>query len=217
MRDIIDAPPRLDRELPHFTKRQPERNGKSGAKVAFAVAARNAIHGQHHDLDAGFLGALHRGAVETAIPVVIELINLRRIVRLAQFLQTDRAKRENAEHRAVFGGRSGDGTFALMMEQALQRSGRAIDRHCEPLAHHCYRHINGFHAAQDVGHEVAALEARRIPAISHLVVSRPVDVIEDRTRQTSSGEASEIMKIVTVAQTHVAPTPSRKLAPPQFR
>src|SRR5207249_1302820 len=135
----------------------------------------------------------------------IELINLRGIVRLAQFLKTYRAERGYAEHRAVFRGRGRDGTFALVMEQALQRGGRAIDRHCELLTHHCYRHIDGFHAAQDVGHEVTALEARCILAIRHLVVSRSVDVVKDRTRQTSPGEAPEIMKIVTVAQTHIAP------------
>ena len=188
MGEVVDAPRRLDRELPHPAKRQPERNGKPGAQVAFAVAAGDAVHRQHHDLDAGFLGALHHGAVETAIPVKIELINLRRIVRLAQLLQADRAKRGYAEHRAVFGGRGGDGTFALMVEQALQRSGRAIDRHRELLAHDRHRHVDGFHAAQDVGHQVAALEARGILAIGHFVVGRAVDVIEDRTRQTPLGE-----------------------------
>ena len=67
------------------------------------------------------------------------------------------------------------------------------------------RHVNGFHAAQDVGHQVAALEARRIPAKGHLVVSRSIDVIKDRTWQTSFGQPPEIMKVVTVAQTHSAP------------
>ena len=205
MREVVDAPHRLDRELQHSAKRQPERNRKPGTQVAFAVAAGDAVHGQHHDLDAGLLGALHHGAVETAILVKIELIDLRRLVRLAQLLQADRAERGHAEHRAVLrcGGR--DGAFALMVEQALQRSGRAIDRHRQLLAHDGHRHIDGFHAAQDVGHEVAALEARRIPAIGHLVVCRSVDVVEDRTRQPPSGQSPEIMEVVTVAQTHTTP------------
>ena len=119
MRDVVDAPHRLNRELPHSAKRQPERNGKPGAQVTFAVAACDAIHSQHHNLDAGFFGALHHGAIEAAIPVKIELINLRRIMRLAHFLKAYRAERGHAEHRAILGRRSRDGTFALVMEQAL--------------------------------------------------------------------------------------------------
>ena len=112
MREVVDAPDRLDRELEHAAKRQPERNGKPGAQVAFAVAAGDAVHGQHHDVDAGFLRALHHGAVEAAVPVKIELIDLRRIVRLAQFLQADRAERGYAEHGAVLRRRGRDGALA---------------------------------------------------------------------------------------------------------
>ena len=92
-----------------------------------------------------------------------------------------------------------DGTFALVMEQALQRRRRAIDRHCELLAHHGYRHIDGFHAAQDVGHQVTALEARRVSAKRGLVVGATIDVVEDRSRQPPLGQLPEIMEVVTLA------------------
>ena len=205
MREIVDAPHRLDRKLDHAAKRQPEGNRKPGAQVAFAVAAGDAVHRQHHDVDAGFLGALHHGAVQAAIPVKIELIDLRRIVRLAQFLEADGAERGYAEHRAVLRRRGGHGAFAGMVEQALQRGRGAIERHRQLLAHDRHRHVDGLDAAQDIGHQVAALEARGILAKRHLVVGGAVDVVEDRAGQPLLRQLAEIMEVVAVAQTHVVP------------
>jgi hypothetical protein len=71
---------------------------------------------QHHDLDAGVLGALQHGAVEAAILVDVQLIDLRCAVRLAQHLKAHRAERGHPEHRAVLGGRGSHGTFTLMVE-----------------------------------------------------------------------------------------------------
>ena len=202
MREVIDAPHRLDRELQHAAEREPERNGKSGAQVALAVAAGDAVDRQHHHLDAGLLRALHHGAVQAAVLVEIELIDLRRVVRLAQLLEADRAERGDAEHRAVFRRRGRDRAFALMVEQALQRGRRTIDRHGELLAHDRHRHIDVADPAQDIRHQVAALEARRIPAIGHLVVGRAVDVVEDRPRQPPLRERPEVVEVVAVLQAH---------------
>src|SRR5262249_15416110 len=96
---------------------------------------RNAVYGQHHNVDACVLRALQHCPVEAAILVEIELINLRRIVCLTQLLEAHRAERRHAEHRAIFRSRGRDGAFTLMVEQALQGSGRAIDRQRELLAH----------------------------------------------------------------------------------
>ena len=92
MSDIIDAPHRLDAKLEHPGKREPERNGEPGAEVAFTVAACDAIHGQHHHLNAGFLRALQHGPIETAVLVVVELIDLRSVMCLAQFFQAHRTE-----------------------------------------------------------------------------------------------------------------------------
>ena len=54
---------------------------------------------------------------------------------LVDALEAHRAERRHAEHRAIFRSRGRDGTFTLMVEQALQGSGRAIDRQRELLAH----------------------------------------------------------------------------------
>src|SRR6267142_811893 len=143
------------------------------------------------NLDAGFFRALHHRAVETAIPVIVELIDLRRIMRLAQFLQTDRAERGYAEHRTVLRRCGCNGAFARVVEKALQRGGRTIERHGELLTHDGYGHVGGFHAAQDIGHQVTALEARGVLAIGHFVVSRAIDVIEDWTGQPSLGQPPE--------------------------
>src|SRR5712671_5734294 len=104
-----------------------------------------------------------------------------------------------------------------MMEQALQGGWRAIEWHCELLAHHRHRHIDGFDAAQDIRDQIAALEARGILAKGHLVVGRSVYVVKDRTRQTSPGQSPEIMEVVTVEQTHVFPLSRKPVASRAFR
>jgi hypothetical protein len=77
MSNVVDAPHRSDRELEHSLQRQPERNGEPGAQVTFAVAASDAIHRQHHHVNASAFRALHHGAVEATIFVEIKLVNLR--------------------------------------------------------------------------------------------------------------------------------------------
>src|SRR5262245_55036626 len=116
MNDVIDAPHRLDDELDHAAKRQPERNGKPGTQIALPIAASDAVNSQHHHVDAGLLGSLQHGSVEAAILMEIELVDLRRIMLLSQLLQTDRAKRGNAEHGSVFCRGSRHGALALMVE-----------------------------------------------------------------------------------------------------
>ena len=70
------TPHRLYRELQHTGEREPEGYGKAGAQIAFAVATRDAVHGQHHDFDPHVLGPLQHGPVEASILVKIKLINL---------------------------------------------------------------------------------------------------------------------------------------------
>ena len=175
---------------------------KAGAQIAFAVAARDAVHGQHHDLNPGVFGPLQHGAVEAAILVEVELIDLWGIMRFAQLLEAHRAERGYAEHCAVSRGCSGHGAFALMVEETLQGGRRAIDRQGELLAHDGNGEINSLDAAQHVGHEIAVLEACRIAPVGDLVVGRTVDVVEDRARQPSLRQPSEIMKVVAVPKAH---------------
>src|SRR6202022_3411851 len=129
------APHVLYRELPHPRERQPEGYGKASTQIAFAVAASDAVYGQHHDFDACVLGPLQHGPVEASILMKIKLIDLRGFVRLAQLLNAYRAERRHAEHRAVFRSRSCGGTFTLVVEETLQGGRRAIDRQSELLVH----------------------------------------------------------------------------------
>src|SRR6201987_2952971 len=200
--DVVDSPPRLHCKLQHPSERQPERYGKACAKIAFAVPTRNAVYGQHHNVDACVLRALQHCPVEASILVEIELINLRRIVCLTQLIETHRAERRHTEHRAIFRSRGRDGAFTLMMEQALQGSGRAIDRQRELLAHDGNGQIDARNPAQDVGYEIAAFEGFCVAPVRRLLVRGAVDIIEDRTRQSPLGQTPKIMKVMTIAQNH---------------
>ena len=121
---------------------------------------------------------------------------------LAQLLEAHRAERRYAEHCAVSRGRGGNRAFALMVEEALQCSRRAIDRQGQLLAHDSDREINSLDAPQHVGHEIAVLEACRIAPMGHLVVGRSIDVVEDRARQPSPRQSTKIVKVVAVAEAH---------------
>ncbi|KAG0762523.1 hypothetical protein G6F22_018619 [Rhizopus arrhizus] len=134
----------------------PERNGEARAFVAFTVTAGDAVHGQHHDLDAGLFGANHHVAVQTAVFVEVELVDLGATADLAGFLQADRAQRRHAEHRAEFAGRRRNGPLAVVMEQALQGRRRTIYGHRQLLAHHRHGHVHLGHAAQHVVSSSAA-------------------------------------------------------------
>src|ERR1700747_2762018 len=90
--DVVDSPPGFHCKLQHPSERQPERYGKACAKIAFAVPTRNAVYGQHHNVDACVLRALQHCPVEASIFVEIELINLRRIVCLLQLLKDHSAE-----------------------------------------------------------------------------------------------------------------------------
>lgn len=83
-----------------------------------------------------------------------------------------------------------------MVEETLQGGRRTINRQSELLAQDVDGEINRFHAAQNVGHEVTALEGCRVAPVRHLVVCGTVDVIEYRGGQPSLGQAPEIMKVV---------------------
>src|SRR5262245_64855149 len=72
MSEVVDAPHWLDRELQHSRERQPERYGKAGAQIAFAVAARATIDRQHHDLDPAAFCPPQHGAVQTATLVELD-------------------------------------------------------------------------------------------------------------------------------------------------
>src|SRR5437879_7392155 len=132
---------RLHGELERSSWGGSEWNGESGTQVTLAISAGDAVHGQHHHVDASILGALHHGAIEAAISVEIKLVSLWPSVCPAQFFQTDRAEGGYAEHRPVLcrGGR--DGPFASMVEQTLERGRGAIDRHSELLAHHGHGNV----------------------------------------------------------------------------
>ena len=201
---IVDAPGRPHGELHQPGQVEPERDGEAGTLVALAVAAGDAVHGEHHDLDAGSLGARHHLAVQPAILVEVELVDLRPVADPPGFLEADRAQRGHAEHRAELGRRRRHGALALMMEQPLQRSRRAVERHGQLLAHDRHRHVDLLDAPQHVGDEVAVLKGAGVAAIGRFVVRPAVDVVKDRLRQPSLGEAAKIVKIVAALNAHLA-------------
>src|SRR5215469_787987 len=89
-----------------------------------------------------------------------------------------------------------------MVEQALQGCGRAIDRQRELLAHDGDGKIDASNPSQDAGYKVAAFEGFRVAPVRRLLVRGAVDIIEDRTGQSSLGQTPKIMKVVTIAQIH---------------
>jgi hypothetical protein len=89
--------------------------------------------------------------------------------------------------------------LALVVEETLQRSRRAVERHGQILAEHGHRGVDRRNTAQDVGHQVTALEARGVPPMRRFVVGRAVDLVEDRARQAPLRQSPEIMEVVTVA------------------
>ena len=80
-------------------------------------------------------------------------------------------------------------SLALVMEQPLQSGRRAVEGHGKLLAHDCDRKVDARDPAQDAGYEIAVLEARGVAAMPHLIVRRPVDVVENRSRQPSPRES----------------------------
>ena len=75
------------------------------------------------------------------------------------------------------------------------------------MAHHGHRKVDGFDAAQHVWHQIASIKARRILTKGHLVICGPVDVVENGGRQPPLCQASEVVKVMTVAQAHVVAHP----------
>jgi len=59
-----------------------------------------------------------------------------------------------------------------------------------------------------VGHEVTALEGFRVTPVGGFVLGGAVDVVEYWAGQPSVGQPTEIMKVVTVAQTHACSGPN---------
>jgi hypothetical protein len=103
------------------------------------------------------------------------------------------------KHRPIRFRRGRDSAFALMVEQTLERSRGAIDRHRESLAHDGHGDIDVLYPSQDTGHEVASFETRGIPTMSQFIVCGSVDVVENRPRQTPPSKLPEIMEVTTVA------------------
>ena len=66
-------------------------------------------------------------------------------------------------------------------------------------------------AAQDIGHQVAAIEARRVLPMRDLVVRRPVDVVEDGARQPPSRKLTKVVEVMAIAKPHPCPFPSPRL------
>ena len=186
--EVVDRPAGLQRKLRHAGKRQAERNREAGAQVALAVAAGDAVDGQHHDLHAGRLGPLQHRPVEPAVLVEIELIDLRRAV-LAQFLERHGAEGGHSEHGAVARRGGCHGALAVIVKQPLQRRRRAIDRHCQCLAHDRDREVDLADPGQHARHEVAIVEGGPVAAQGDLVVGAPVDIVEDRPRQPLLGQS----------------------------
>jgi hypothetical protein len=91
--------------------------------------------------------------VQAAILIEVELIDLRRVVPLAQLFDAGRTKGRHPEHGAEFGSCGSDGPFPIMTEQPAaglweQYNGIAS------LAHHGDRHVDSLYATQHVGHQV---------------------------------------------------------------
>lgn len=202
VRHVVDAPARLHCELEHAAECQAEGNGEAGAQVALPIAAGDGIDGQHHDPHTGGLGPRHHRVVQPAIPVKIELIDLRAEEFRADLLEADGPEGRDAEHGPELVGRVRHGTLALVMEQALEGGRRAVNRHRQLVAENRDRHIDLAEAGQHVRHEIAVLEGARVPAERRFIVGAAVDVIVDRPGQTPTRQFAEVMKVVAVLQTH---------------
>jgi hypothetical protein len=90
------------------------------------------------------------------------------------------------------------------MKQPLEGSWRAINRHCQLLAHDCYRKVDLGDAAQHVGDEVASVECGRVAMVGDFVIGGAVNVVENGAGQALFGQSAEVMKIKAMFQTHDA-------------
>ena len=127
--EVVQGPSRFQGELRDAGEVEAERDGEAGALVALAVAAGDAVDGEHHDLDAGLLGAGHHLAVQGAVFVEVELVDLRAVAEAAGFLEAGRAEGRDAEHGAEFAGGGRDGALAVMVEEgAAGAVGGAVER-----------------------------------------------------------------------------------------
>ena len=96
----------------------------------------------------------------------------------------------------------------VRVEQPLERGRRTEKGNCELLTHYSHGKIDGFDPAQDIGNQVAVVEARRVAAICHLIVCRSVNIVENRTWQPSHSKFAEVMEIMAITQAHGDSKPS---------
>ena len=98
-----------------------EGDAETAALVAFAIAAGDAVYGQHEDIDSGGAGAgagQHR-RVQATVAVDVELVDLRGLLGGALVRDGCRAEAGDTEHGAEFGGRGTDGMFTHREKNAL--------------------------------------------------------------------------------------------------
>ena len=204
---VVDRPHGLEHELEDAARGQPQGNREPGPQIAFAIAAGDAVDGQHENVHAGVPCPLEHDLVQALVLVKVELIGLRRIVFRAHLLEADGSERRHAEHGAEPRGGGRDGPFAVMVEQSLKRGRGAVDGHVQLLAHHRHRHVDLLHAGEHAGHQVDIVERGGVPPVGHLVVRGAVDVVEDRARQSPPGEFPEVMEIVALVESHRSHVP----------
>ncbi len=89
-----------------------------------------------------------------------------------------------------------------MVEKALQSRRRAINRHIQLLPHHGDRHVHVRHPTQDRWQQITPIKRPCVFAVSHLIIRAAVNIVEDRPRQAALGQSAEILKVMTVLQTH---------------
>jgi hypothetical protein len=160
------------------------------------------IHGQRDRVELGRLAPLDHRPVQALILVRIELEEFGRFDRRADLLDADGRQARNAEPGAEPLRRRADRTFALPMEQPLQRGGREEERHRHLAPHQRRAHVDLFDAREHARHQVAIFERGGVTRLGDLVVGSAVDIVEHRPGQPFAGQAAEILSVVAVGQAH---------------
>ena len=132
----------------------------------------------------------------------IELEHFRRADACANLLYADRGEGGYAEIGSEFLRCPGNGALALPVKQPLQGGGREEQWHGQFLAHDRRAHVDILDAGEHIGDQITAFIGFGIAPPGHLVVSRAIDIIEDRKGQALSGKRAEVVHIVAIRDIH---------------
>ena len=184
---------------------------ESGATLTQNQGPKRARGELFNDLEAA---VAHRDRIQAAIDhapgqclvfVVVELKNLRRADCCGDFLNSHGRQTGDAKQGVECLCCSANRPLSLMMKQPLQCRGRQKQGQINGDTHHRGREIDLLNPCQHIGHEITAFISFSIAPVGDFIISRTVDVMENRARQTRLCQPAKLLGVVTVSQIHTVP------------